>query len=154
MTDQSKKTMEYGREKKSVIRIWTDDQKKLLSYLNVDGWDVTNPSMSEKMKQLVEDKDPQRLRNVVDGWTQDWHGGVSYPALAQFMAIWRDSIEDSQVPDRRSTGDQQTVLGEVSAPPGLNLPSIPRGARGIFWTAGTPAPSSATKVDPLHGQPS
>jgi hypothetical protein len=42
--------MEYGREKKSVIRIWTDDQKKLLSYLNVDGWDVMNPSMSEKMK--------------------------------------------------------------------------------------------------------
>jgi hypothetical protein len=42
--------------------------------------------MSEKMKQLVEDKDPQRLRNVVDGWTQDWHGCVSYPALAQFMA--------------------------------------------------------------------
>jgi hypothetical protein len=39
------------------------------------------------MKQLVEDKDPQRLRNVVDGWTQDWHGCVSYPpALAQFMA--------------------------------------------------------------------
>jgi hypothetical protein len=86
MTDQSKKEMEYGREKKSVIRIWTDDQKKLLSYLNVDSWDMTSPSMSEKMKQLVEDKDPQRLRNVVDGWTQDWHGCVSYPALAQFMA--------------------------------------------------------------------
>jgi hypothetical protein len=80
MTDQSKKVMKYGREeKKSVIRIWTDDQKKLLSYLNADGWDVTNPGMSEKMKQLVEDKDPQRLRNVVDGWTQDWHGCVSYP---------------------------------------------------------------------------
>jgi hypothetical protein len=36
MTDQSKKAMEYGREKKSVIRIWTDNQKKLLSYLNAD----------------------------------------------------------------------------------------------------------------------
>jgi hypothetical protein len=72
MTDQSKKMMEDGREKKTVIRIWTDDQKKLLSYLNVDGWDVTNPSMSEKMKQLVEDNDPHRLRNVVDRWTQDW----------------------------------------------------------------------------------
>jgi hypothetical protein len=45
--------MEYGREKKSVIRIWTDVQKKLLSYLNVDGWDMTNPSMSEKMKQAA-----------------------------------------------------------------------------------------------------
>jgi hypothetical protein len=78
---------EYGKEKKSVICIWTDDQKKLLSYLNVDGWDMTNPSMSEKMKQLVEDKDPQRLRNVVDGWTQDWHGCVSYPALAP--SSWR-----------------------------------------------------------------
>jgi hypothetical protein len=87
MTDQSKKAMEYGREKKSVIRIWRDNQKKLLSYLNADNWNVTNPSMSEKMKQLVvEDKDPQRLRNVVDRWTQDWHGCVCYPALAQFMA--------------------------------------------------------------------
>jgi hypothetical protein len=42
-TDQSKKVTEYGREKRSVICIWTDDQKKLLSYLNADGWDVTNP---------------------------------------------------------------------------------------------------------------
>jgi hypothetical protein len=50
-------------------------QKKLLSYLNADGWDVTNPAMSKKMnKQLVEDKDLWRLRNLVNGWTQDWHG--------------------------------------------------------------------------------
>jgi hypothetical protein len=62
MTDQSKKAMEYGREKKSVIRIWTDDQKKLLSYLNVAGWDVTNPSMSEKMKQLVPGEHAQSIQ--------------------------------------------------------------------------------------------
>jgi hypothetical protein len=61
-------------------------RRKLLSYTNTDSWDVTDPGMSEKMKQLVEDKDPQRPRNVIDGWTQDWHGCVSYPALAQFMA--------------------------------------------------------------------
>jgi hypothetical protein len=65
MADQSQKVMEYGRENKSVICIWTDNQKKLLSYLNTDGWEVTNPGMSQKMKQLVEDKAPQRLRNVV-----------------------------------------------------------------------------------------
>jgi hypothetical protein len=80
MKDQSKKAMGYGKAKKSVLWIWTDDQKLLLSYPNVDDWGVANPVMSEQMTQLVEDKDLQRLKNVVGGWTHDWHGCVSYPA--------------------------------------------------------------------------
>jgi hypothetical protein len=60
--------------------------KKLLSYLNAYGWDMVDPGMSKRMKQRLEDKDPQQFKNVVDGRTEEWQGCESYPALAQFVA--------------------------------------------------------------------
>ena len=77
----------YDREnqRKSVLGRLTVPQRTLFDVLCATSWKDKRPKMSKDARLLVDDRDPQKLINMVHDWTESWTGSVAEDGVIKFL---------------------------------------------------------------------
>jgi hypothetical protein len=85
LSETQAQILNQASKKKSLFSRLTPNQGKLFTALSAKDWWDYDPELNVMTKQLMEDRDGNKMANLVEDWTQDWQGRVAKSGLLQFL---------------------------------------------------------------------
>jgi hypothetical protein len=77
--------LDQSSKKRGLFSRLTPNQGKLFTALSAKNWRDYDPELNLMTKQLMADRDGNKIANLAEDWTQDWQGRVSKSGLLQFL---------------------------------------------------------------------